>query len=320
MNHNLSITLISRFSFEQTNHLVVGLIRRILSVLETRDEKYLECHAVSFTDAQFARQGIKYNDASMDHIIEHTQSGEISLYGIADWDIIRKGQLFKQAYVNIRVRCNPQYTNNSEIGSSVHMVFNAEVAEILFENDIGSIIGEMAKAVSADYGWIDGYGFTLFSPFSVLFCLADPKEYPCEYDMTGRVPCISWWTMLSREHLSILGGKEAVIREAPCFAVHDLSEDGYEALALQPTEKPEEMRDSDYLRLREYLKPLIPPVNRYMLAKELKKIQKDKQKIRDGYLEQIQLNATEEELAEAEKLTELSFPELNEKAKEISRA
>lgn len=48
--------------------------------------------------------------------------------------------------------------------------------------------------------------------------------------------------------------------------MHDISAGTYEALALQLSPDPFDTKEEDYAILRQYLRPVLPPVNIYFLG------------------------------------------------------
>ena len=210
--------------------------------------------------------------------------------------------------VSIRVLCEKHPTTH-EFGYGISMHFHPEIAEILYKNNIVGKIEELARAVSTEYGWIDFHGFDYGSSlWTSIMTVTKKVHFPEEHDLTGLIPCVAWWTLLSEQHISRLGGKEAVIRQAPCYAVHDLSTGTSELLGLQITSNPMGMDDNHFRIMYDYLKPVIPPVNVYSLAIQLK----------SGRIPEsrLQLIATEEELKQARSLMTMPTKELSEKARE----
>ena len=308
--YGLSFNLVCMKPFAEQNTRVVELIQEMISFLEPYGDKYLECPE-AWARPQLFNKPIKYNDAAMQLIATKVQAGEIEAYGIRDFGVI-----LKQPYVHIdvRIRLNDALKEHA-IGYSVSMCFHPELNTILADNHPERIMEEMARAIHADYGCVDSFGLSQHGITS-----ADMMRIAYGYntqiekeELPGKIPYISWWTLLNKQHIEKLGGKEAVMKNAPCFAVKDLSTDGYEALALQLTERPEEMKAEHYRPLREYLNPLVPPVNIYSVARLLKDPGSG-QKIPD---ERLELNVTEEALAEAKKYVELSYEELDEKTIEL---
>lgn len=309
MYDKLTIELVSTRPFVYNNSKVIDLIQKILAVLEPYDE-YMDCQEAWAHPRLHPQKMVKYNNAAMNLISEKVSSEETIVYGVRDWDFVSKGNHGKQAYVNIGVGC--QQTNGShEFGYRTSLVFHPETARILLDNGLVSIIGELVQAVSADYGCMDFHRFCSAGMMAAdLIRLAgiNLKSEPDEYNLTGLLPCLSWWTLLNKQHIAALGGKEAILEQAPCYAVHDLSTDQYEAMALQLTAEPEGMKKRDYTMLRNYLKPVIPPTNKYALTLLLKS--------RKIPLSRLKWNVSAEEIAEAEALTSLSSAELREKAAE----
>ena len=306
MTDRIRIELISMTPFTDRNPAVTAGIRRILSVLESRPGRYLDCQSVWAEPALPYPYPVKYNEDAMNLIDEKVASGETRLYAVHDADLAAKGQRWKQAYVNIRVCVRHLPVNCADLGYGVSMTFSREVGEILLENGLAEMTEDLARVIRADYGWIDCDGYTQTNIYTDLTCLGDQAEVPSGYDLTGRIPSLSWWTLLSRQHLERLGGREAVSVQAPCHAVRDISGDGYEALALQMTEGPFGEKDSVYPALRRYLLPVIPPVNRYALAL----------RIRSGKIPEarLRMNTTEQEYADAQVLKDIDPRELCRKA------
>ena len=308
--YGLSFNLTCMEPFAQQNTRVVELIQEMIGFLEPYGDKYLECPE-AWAWPQLSGYPIKYNDAAMQLIAAKAQAGEIEAYGIRDFGLAWKS---KYVDIDVRIRLNDFLKENAH-GYSVTMSFRPELNTILADNHCERIMEEMARAIHADYGCVDSFGLSQHGITS-----ADMMRIAYGYntqiekeELPGKIPYISWWTLLNKQHIEKLGGKETVMRNAPCFAVKDLSTDGYEALALQLTERPEEMKAENYRPLREYLNPLAPPANKYSVARLLKDPGSG-QKIPD---ERLKLNVTEEELAEAEKYVELSYPELDEKTIEL---
>ena len=304
--YGLAFNLTCMKPFTEQNTRVIELIREMISFLEPYGDKYLECPEAWTLPRMFGKP-IKYNDSAMQLIATKVQSGEIEAYGIRDF-----GAAWKQPYVHIdvRIRLN-DFLKEHAIGYSVSMRFRPELNTILADNHPEKIMEKMARTIHADYGCADSFGLSQSGiTGSDMMRIAYGYNTQIEKEaLPGKIPYISWWTLLNKQHIEKLGGKEAVMKNAPCFAVKELSTDGYEALALQLTERPEEMKAENYRPLREYLNPLAPPANIYSIARLLKD-SGNGQKIPD---ERLKLNVTEEELAEAEKYVELTYPELDEK-------
>ena len=307
--YGLSFNLICMKPFAEQNTRVVELIREMMSFLEPYG---LECPEAWMWPKLFGYP-IKYNDDAMRLIAAKVQTGEIEAYGIQDFGLAWKS---KYVDIDVRIRLNDFLKENAH-GYSVTMCFRPELNTILADNHCERIMEEMARAIHADYGCVDSFGLAQGGIMN-----ADMMRIAYGYntqiskeDLPGKIPYISWWTLLNKQHIEKLGGKEMVMKNAPCFAVKDLSTDGYEALALQLTERPEKMKAEHYRPLREYLDPLAPPANKYSVARLLKDPGSG-QKIPD---ERLKLNVTEEELAEAEKYVELSYEELKEKIVELLR-
>ena len=308
MRKSLSIKLITMAPFIKNNTAIIEMIQTILSFLEPCAAKYLDCQEV-FTQPPLPFSFIvKYNNAAMKLINEKALSGEIRAYGIQDCDRIGKERRNKQPYVKMYINYKTVPDFKYALGCSIAMEFSQDVAKILFENNIIGIVEKMAQIIEADYGWInyDEYGGT--GLFTDLITLTDKKEYPAEYELTGKIPSISWWTLLSKQHFSILGGKDSIMKQAPCYAIRDLSTDQYDALVLQITDKPENMNDNHYSSMRNYLLPVVPTVNKYALALEIFKNKIPRNRLR--------LNSTSEEYSEAEELLKLGPDALREKAKD----
>lgn len=308
MPKSLSIKLITMAPFLKNNTAVIETIQTILSFLEPCSAKYLDCQE-AFTQPPLPFSFIvKYNDAAMKLINEKALSGEIRSYGVQDCDRIGKERRDRKPFVKMYINCKSVPDFKYALGCSIAMEFSQDVAKILFENNIIGIVEKMAQVITADYGWInyDEYGSS--SIYTDLITLTDKKDYPAEYELTGKIPSISWWTLLSKQHFPILGGKESIMKQAPCYAIRDLSTDQYDALALQITDKPENMNDSHYSSMRNYLLPVVPKVNKYALALEI-----FKNKITRN---RLKLNSTSEEYSEAEELLKLGPDELREKAKD----
>ena len=308
--YGLSFNLTCMKPFAEQNTRVVELIQEMLSFLEPYGDKCLECQE-AWMWPQLSGYPIKYNDSAMQLITAKVQAGEIEAYGIRDFGLAWK---MKYVDIDVRIRLN-DYLKEHAHGYSVSMLFHPELNIILADNHPERIMEEMARAIHADYGCVDSFGLSQHGITS-----ADMMRIAYGYntqiekeELPGKIPYISWWTLLNRQHIEKLGGKEAVMKNAPCFVVKDLSTDGYEALALQLTERPEEMKAEHYRPLREYLNPLAPLANKYAVACLLKDPGSG-QKIPD---ERLKLNVTEEELAEAEKYVELSYEELKEKTIEL---
>ena len=309
--YGLAFNLMCTKPFTEQNTRVEELIQEMIGFLEPYGDKYLECPEAWMMPHLF-RKPIKYNDSAMQLIAEKVQSGEINMYGIRDFGVV-----WKQKYVDITVRINVVYDNvpRLDVGHDVSMRFHPELNGILADNHAERIMEEMARTIHADYGCVDSFGLAQHDIMgSDMMRIAYKYNWEmANKELPGELPFISWWTLLNREHIEKLGGKESVMKNAPCFAVKDLSTDGYEALALQLTERPEEKKACNYLPLREYLNPLAPPVNKYSVACLLKDSGSG-MKIPD---ERLKLNVTEAEFAEAGQYVELPYKELDEKVKEL---
>ncbi|MGC9025825.1 MAG: hypothetical protein ACP5NB_13525 [Chloroflexia bacterium] len=79
-----------------------------------------------------------------------------------------------------------------------------------------------------------------------------------EYHFRSKVRGYYWGNFLSREHIERLGGLEAVLREAPCYLVRDLSDGEDWRAYLQLTAKMEDVPEEALRALRDYLRPLLP--------------------------------------------------------------
>ena len=311
--YGLSFNLICREPFAAQNTKVIELIREMISFLEPYGDKYLECPEAWSLPHLFSHP-IKYNDSAMQLIAQKVQAGEIEVYGVRDFGLAWK---MKYVDIDVRIRLN-DFLKEHALGYSVSMCFHPELNMIMADNHPERIMEELARTIHADYGWVDSFGL---AQRSIMYAdmMRIAYGYNTEFEraeLPGIIPCISWWTLLNKQHIEKLGGKEAVMKNAPCFAVKDLSTDGYEAVALQLTGRPEEMKPGHYLPLREYLSPLAPPVNKYSVARLLKDPGSG-MKIPD---ERLKLNVTEEEFAEAEKYVELSYRELDEKMVELLKS
>ncbi len=306
----MSFNLTCMKPFAEQNTRVVELIQEILSFLEPYSDKCLECQE-AWMWPKLSGYPIKYNDAAMQLIAAKVQAGEIEAYGIRDFGLAWKS---KYVDIDVRIRLNDFLKENAH-GYSVTMSFRPELNTILADNHCERIMEEMARAIHADYGCVDSFGLAQggVANADIMRIAYGYNTKIAKEDQPGIIPYISWWTLLNKQHIEKLGGKEAVMKNAPCFAVKDLSTEGYEALALQLTERPEKMKAEHYRPLREYLNPLAPPVNKYSVARLLKDPGSG-QKIPD---ERLKLNVTEEEFAEAEKYVELSYEELKEKTIEL---
>ena len=305
----MSFNLVCMKPFAEQNTRVVELIREMMSFLEPYG---LECPEAWMWPKLFGYP-IKYNDDAMQLIAAKVQAGEIEAYGIRDFGVVWKR---KYVDIDVRIRLN-DFLKEHAHGYTVSMRFHPELNMILADNHPERIMEEMARVIHAEYGCVDSFGL---AQGGIMY--ADMMRIAYGFntqiskgELPDKIPYISWWTLLNRQHIEKLGGKEAIMKNAPCFAVKDLSTEGYEALALQLTERPEEMKAEHYRPLREYLNPLAPPVNKYTVARLLKDPGSG-QKIPD---ERLKLNVTEEELAEAEKYVELSYEELKEKTVELLR-
>lgn len=73
-----------------------------------------------------------------------------------------------------------------------------------------------------------------------------------------RVRGYYWGNLLSRGHLERLGGLDAVMREAPCCLVRDLSDREEWRAYLQLTPSIEDTPQEALRALRDYLQPLLP--------------------------------------------------------------
>ena len=311
--YGLAFNLTCMEPFAAQNTKVIELIQEMISFLEPYGDQYLECPE-AWAWPQLSGKPIKYNDAAMQFIAMKVQSGEIDAYGVRDF-----GLAWKMKYVDIGVQIRlSDSLKEHALGYAVSMHFHPKLNMILADNHPERIMEELAQIIHADYGCVDSFGLAQRGiTNSDMMRIAYSYNVDVERDeLPGKIPYISWWTLLNKQHIEKLGGKEAVMKNAPCFAVKDLSMDGYEAMALQLTERPEKMKPGNYLPLREYLSPLAPPVNKYSVARILKDPGNGR-KIPD---ERLKLNVTEEEFAEAEKYVELSYEELDERIVELLRS
>ena len=308
MLNQLNINLMAMTPLSGLTERIIQSVQEILDDLKPFSQEYLDCQEAWTIPHLPFPYPVKYNDDAMKLIAEKVSSGEARIWGVSDWDIVGKGEKGQKAFVSIRVLCEKHPTTH-EFGYGISMHFHPEIAEILYKNNIVGKIEELARAVSAEYGWIDFHGFDYGSSlWTSIMTVTKKVHFPEEPDLTGLIPCVAWWTLLSEQHISRLGGKEAVIRQAPCYAVHDLSTGTSELLGLQITSNPMGMDDNHFRIMYDYLKPVIPPVNVYSLAIQLK----------SGRIPEsrLQLIATEEELKQARSLMTMPTKELSEKARE----
>lgn len=77
-------------------------------------------------------------------------------------------------------------------------------------------------------------------------------EYSKDFHSTIRG--YHWGNLLSKSHMDILGGKEYVLKNAPGF-IKELKEDG---IYLQLTKNINDYNDGLLVKLKEFLKPIIP--------------------------------------------------------------
>lgn len=308
MLNQLNINLMAMTPLSGLTERIIQSVQEILDDLKPFSQEYLDCQEAWTIPHLPFPYPVKYNDDAMKLIAEKVSSEEARIWGVSDWDIVGKGKKGQKAFVSIRVLCEKHPTTH-EFGYGISMHFHPEIAEILYKNNIVGKIEELARAVSAEYGWIDFHGFDYGSSlWTSIMTVTKKVHFPEEHDLTGLIPCVAWWTLLSEQHISRLGGKEAVIRQAPCYAVHDLSTGTSELLGLQITSNPMGMDDNHFRIMYDYLKPVIPPVNVYSLAIQLK----------SGRIPEsrLQLIATEEELKQARSLMTMPTKELSEKARE----
>jgi hypothetical protein len=71
-----------------------------------------------------------------------------------------------------------------------------------------------------------------------------------------------WGTLLNAQHVAALGGKAAVLASCPAGVVDDLSERGETLIHLQLGDDPRAVTPEQYVRLREYLRPVLNPTER----------------------------------------------------------
>jgi hypothetical protein len=71
-----------------------------------------------------------------------------------------------------------------------------------------------------------------------------------------------WGNILSKRHVSALGGIEGIQEEVPCAVVEDLLAEPGELVYLQLTHDLDDLPDEALRRLRDYLEPLLPTATR----------------------------------------------------------
>jgi hypothetical protein len=68
-----------------------------------------------------------------------------------------------------------------------------------------------------------------------------------------------WFNVLSPRHVEVLGGVDAVHKNAPCYSVEDLSDGESPQLCLQLSATLDDVTDQNLRRLRDYLAPVLLP-------------------------------------------------------------
>ena len=306
------VNLVSQTSFAQKNASVIHLLQKLMDILKD-DKKIMDCQKVWSLPSLPFNFMVKYNADAIKFVEEYVASGKSGLYGISDWNIVQKERKGKTAYIDTRIKCSDAGAGKHDYGYSISLIFQSDVARKLMQGGMEKIVEEMAQVISADIGRIDYTAYYLGGGIisSESIAIAAKWIYPDDIDLTGLIPGASWWTLLSAQHFSKLGGKEEIMKRAPCFAVHDISTGTYEALALQLSPDPFDTREDDYAILRQYLRPVLPPVNIYSLAFELN--------VGNIPLSRIKQLVTDEELAQAESLRSISNPELRSKSMEANK-
>lgn len=307
MSKTLIINLVANEPFIQKNHQVIQLVQQILGIIEQQRPEVLEQQMVwTLPHLPFPFM-VQYNEDAMAFVDDYTANEKAGLYGIHDWNIVRKGRKGIDPFVNIRIRCSDQLRNH-DYKYNISMKFHREIASLLLAEHLTDYIEQIAQTLSADIGRIDytdyDYGGGLI--YTESMCIGPQREFPDDYDLTGLIPGVFWWTLLTERHLEKLGGIDEVKRTAPCYEARDIGSGQYQALALQLSPNPLTVKEEEYAALRLYLRPILPPVNPYALAFQLKR--------KVIPLSRIRQLVTEEEFKTAEPLTALSFNELSDNA------
>ena len=308
MRKTFIINLVSNEPFIQKNHQVVQLVQQILGIIKQQRPEVLEQQMVwTMPHLPFPFE-VKYNEDAIAFVDDYIANEKADLYGIQDWNIVRKGRKGIEPFMNIRIQCAHLWQTH-EYKYSVSMKFHHEIARLLLAEHLADYIEKIAQTISADIGRIDytdyyyGGGLT----YTESMCIGPQREFPDDYDLTGLIPGVFWWTLLTERHLERLGGIDYVKRTAPCYEARDISIGQYQALALQLSPNPLTVEEEEYAALRLYLRPILPRVNPYALAFQLKR--------KVIPLSRICQLVTEDELKKAEPLTTLSFNELRDNAR-----
>lgn len=158
------------------------------------------------------------------------------------------------------------------VGVSMNM--RPEIYEGSFKDDWISLCERLAGIFSASGGFSDftndcnnnSYVETSMQRISGKELIFDRlyNQKNCDTLVSG----YHWCVLLTDEHIRRLGGRERIIREAPCYKKHLWTIAGKEAIFLQATENLFGFTTEQRLKLKTFLEPVLPLVDPLVAAVE----------------------------------------------------
>lgn len=146
-----------------------------------------------------------------------------------------------------------------------------DIYEAVIPLDFHALLNDLAQTTRAVSGWVDcslSCASNIMRAEAVRVSSLSLSEWRDQIERL--IPGYYWRQLLTEQHIRILGGISKIKREAPCADVEETDIDGKPAVWLRLNDNPYTTTPEERLKLKEYLWPLLPPVNYSALMFEMK--------------------------------------------------
>lgn len=167
-----------------------------------------------------------------------------------------------------------QYETIAFCTIGVCLTMHPEIFKKSFEGEWIALCEQLAKHFSAIGGFCEFTNYSNDNSFaSTPMRNLSGKEvfYDHLYDQKHCGTVVSgyhWCVLLTEDHIRLLGGKERVLEDAPCYGKHLWTIAGKEAIFLQATESIFDFTPEERLKLKLFLDPVLSPVDPLIAAVE----------------------------------------------------
>jgi hypothetical protein len=182
---------------------------------------------------------------------------------------------FIQPYFSISCTTDLAYEDALYVGRKIANNFAVSINLGLFNGKIPSITQsniikfymDTFKILNGIVGYIN-----ITSGHASLY--PNPSEYECSLrhgstdylaeSFDQRCRGFHWSNILTEGHINKLGGIELIKEKSPCFLNEEFTMDnGSKALFMQLTEDINSVSEQEFIRLKEYLEPILPLASQY---------------------------------------------------------